>query len=73
VTYLFALIGFLRRLIGPLTGFLWARDRQRAKDAEAAVRASDRGRQGATEAKGKLKNGKTPDQVVRENDASWDD
>lgn len=66
-----AVLGALSRLVGPLTGFLWGRERTKRKAAEDAAERTDKGRQGAAEAKQDLKDGKTPEQIVRDNDGFW--
>lgn len=74
VTRLFlALFGALSRLMGPITAFMWGRDRTKRKAAEDAAQRADEGRKGAAEAKQDLKDGKTPEQIVRENDGKWQD
>lgn len=48
---------------------------QKAKQAEAALKAATKGqeaaRKGRIEANDKLRKGKTPEQIVRENDDAW--
>ena len=48
---------------------------QKAKQAEAALKATTKGqeaaRKGRVEATDKMRNGMTPEQIVRENDDAW--
>jgi uncharacterized membrane protein len=44
---------------------------ERADRAEATVKAVERGAKGAAEAQQQLQDGKTPDEIRRENDARW--
>jgi hypothetical protein len=45
---------------------------ERADEAEATVKAIERGARGAAQAQRELQNGKTPDEIRRANDARWD-
>lgn len=52
----------------------WYQAGKAGAERDAAVRDAERadeGRKGASDAKDKLKAGKTPEQIVRENDESW--
>lgn len=64
-------LGALSRLVGPITAFMWGRDRAKRKAAEDAAQRADKGRQGAAKAQQDLKDGKTPEDIVRDNDGKW--
>ena len=64
----------LAGLGGPLSAamaFLWGRERTKRKAAEDATKRAERGRQGAQDAQQDLKDGRTPEQIVRDNDGAW--
>lgn len=65
------LLAALSRLVGPLAGFMWGRERTKRRQAEDSAKRAEKGRQGAAEAQDKLDEGKTPEQIVRENDGKW--
>ena len=48
-----------------------AQDKRAADDAKAEREAADGGRAGAAKAKAALDAGKTPEQIVRDNDGKW--
>lgn len=77
IARMLAKIGGLVLMVG--TFGAWQRrqgaQRQEAKQAEAALDATVKGqeaaRKGRAEAAEKLKQGKTPEEIVRENDNAW--
>lgn len=72
---LLALLGPLSRLLtallGPLVSFMWGRDRTRRKAAEDALQSVEEGRKGAADAKDKLRDGKSPQEIVDDNSGKW--
>ena len=66
-----SILGALRAFLTGLAFWRWGAERERRKAAENALQGAEEGRKGASEAKDKLKDGKTPEQIVRENDGSW--
>ncbi|MGL4634926.1 MAG: hypothetical protein ACRCWF_03005 [Beijerinckiaceae bacterium] len=46
--------------------------RIRGKQAKATIKGIEAGSKGAAKAQDDLRKGKTPDQIVRENDSKWD-
>lgn len=73
---LYALVAALLALIGGAAA-LWLRSGKAARDAvaaESAVKDTARreaGNAAAADAAGNLRDGKTPDDVVRQNDGKW--
>ena len=67
-------IGFISKLIGALRDWALYRlgvERTRRKQAEDTIDRVQKGQQGAQDAQDKLKQGKTPEEIVRENDEHW--
>lgn len=69
--FLSPLLDALKSLLSAFGMFQWGRDRARRKAAEDAAQRAEKGRQGAAEAQQDLKDGKTPEDIVRDNDGKW--
>ena len=65
------LLGLLKWLGNAFSWLQWGKERERRRQATDALEGAERGREGAQDAQDQLDQGKTPEEIVRDNDGKW--